>query len=98
VHAYRQSVALAAIASGITRTSDPVSVVIDAVFSRPASHRNKSGVRASAPALPRCDVDNVAKAILDSLTGIAWEDDAQVARLVVEKSYGIEGRTTVRIT
>jgi Holliday junction resolvase RusA-like endonuclease len=98
VHAYRQAVALAAKTSGVAITSEPVSVVIDAVFSRPASHRNKSGVKASAPALPRCDVDNVAKAILDSLTGIAWEDDAQVARLVVEKSYGTEGRTTVRIT
>jgi Holliday junction resolvase RusA-like endonuclease len=98
VHAYRQAVALAAKTSGVSLTGDPVSVVIDAVFARPASHRNKSGVKASAPVLPRCDVDNVAKAILDSLTGIAWEDDSQVARLVIEKSYGTEGRTTVRIT
>jgi Holliday junction resolvase RusA-like endonuclease len=28
---------------------------------------------------------------------VAWEDDSQVSRLVVEKSYGDEGRTTVRI-
>ena len=98
VHAYRQAVAIAAKTSGVSLTGDPVSVVIDAVFARPASHRTKSGVKASAPVLPRCDVDHVAKAILDSLTGIAWEDDSQVARLVVEKSYGTEGRTTVRIT
>ncbi len=33
----------------------------------------------------------------DSLNGVAWEDDSQVQRLVVEKSYGPEARTTVRI-
>ena len=43
-------------------------------------------------------MDNAAKAVLDSLNGIAWLDDSQVSRLVVEKSYGKEGRTTVRIT
>jgi len=29
---------------------------------------------------------------------VAWVDDTQVSRLVVEKSYGTEGRTTVRIS
>jgi Holliday junction resolvase RusA-like endonuclease len=42
-------------------------------------------------------VDNVAKGILDSLNGVAWADDRQVGKLVVEKSYGEEPRTTVRI-
>ena len=31
------------------------------------------------------DVDNVAKACLDALTGSVWQDDRQVVRLVVEK-------------
>jgi Holliday junction resolvase RusA-like endonuclease len=47
--------------------------------------------------LPRPDVDNVAKAVLDSLQNVMG-DDTMVARLVVEKSWGAEGRTTVRIT
>ena len=38
------------------------------------------------------------KAVLDALNGVAWVDDSQVSRLVVEKSYGSEGRTTVRIS
>jgi len=33
----------------------------------------------------RRDVDNVAKACLDALNGVAWRDDSQVMRLVVER-------------
>jgi len=97
VHAYRQAIALAAAAAGLREQAKPVSVVIDAVFARPKSHLNKSGVKSTAPALPRPDVDNLAKAVLDSLQDVMG-DDTHVARLVVEKSWGTEGRTTVRIT
>jgi Holliday junction resolvase RusA-like endonuclease len=98
VHTYRKALALAARLAGSTTTCEPVNVVIDAVFARPKSHLTKSGVKSSAPKMPRCDVDNIAKAVLDSLTGVVWDDDAQVQRLVVEKTYGLTGRTTVRIT
>jgi len=97
VHAYRQAIALAAAAAGLREQAKPVSVVIDAVFARPKSHLTKGGVKATAPALPRPDVDNLAKAVLDSLQDVMG-DDTHVARLVVEKSWGTEGRTTVRIT
>ncbi|MBV6633021.1 MAG: RusA family crossover junction endodeoxyribonuclease [Alphaproteobacteria bacterium] len=33
----------------------------------------------------RIDADNVAKALLDALTGLVWQDDRQIRRLVVEK-------------
>lgn len=98
VHAYRRAVAQAAQAAGCEPGSEPVNVVIDFVFARPKSHLRKSGLRADAPVLPRCDLDNMAKAVLDSLNGVAWVDDSQVSRLVIEKSYGSEGRTTVRIS
>jgi len=98
VHPYRQAVALAAKAAGCEPHAEPVNVVIDLVFARPKSHLLKSGVRSDAPKLPRCDLDNCAKAVLDALNGVAWVDDSQVSRLVVEKSYGMEGRTTVRIS
>jgi Holliday junction resolvase RusA-like endonuclease len=97
VHVYRQAVALAARAAGLRDEARPVSVVIDAVFGRPKSHLNKSGVKATAPALPRPDVDNIGKAVLDSLQDVMG-DDTMVSRLVVEKSWGTEGRTTVRVS
>jgi Holliday junction resolvase RusA-like endonuclease len=97
VHGYRQQLAVAARAAGLTPTGEPLDVVIDAVFERPKSHMNKSGVKSTAPVLPRPDVDNVAKAVLDSLQEVMG-DDSLVARLVVEKSWGAEARTTVRVT
>jgi Holliday junction resolvase RusA-like endonuclease len=97
VHAYRQSLAAAARGAGLTATGEPLNVVIDAVFERPKSHTNKSGVKADAPRLPRPDVDNIAKAVLDALQDVMG-DDSLVGRLVVEKSYGPEARTTVRIS
>jgi len=96
VHAYRQAIALAAAAAGLREQAKPVSVVIDAVFARPKSHMTKKGVKPSAPVLPRPDVDNVGKAVLDALQDVMG-DDTNVKRLVVEKSYGCEARTTIRI-
>jgi len=95
VHAYRDAILREALASGLTPVSEPIEVIIDAVFARPKSHMNKRGVKGSAPALPRADVDNIAKAALDSLKDLF--DDTHVRRLIVEKSWGDEARTTVRV-
>lgn len=37
---------------------------------------------------PHMDLDNLAKALLDALTGNVFEDDSQVARLLVERRVG----------
>ena len=37
---------------------------------------------------PWMDLDNLAKALLDSVNGYAFEDDHQVARLLVERCEG----------
>jgi hypothetical protein len=39
----------------------------------------------ASPGLPKIDLDNVAKAILDGVKGAVFFDDAQVARLLVER-------------
>lgn len=58
----------------------------------------KAGLAADAPQWPRKDIDNLEKAVLDALNGVAWHDDSQVVRVVKSKSYGTEARTTVRIS
>lgn len=97
VHAFRQQISR--LASRCWQTDQPVSVTINAVFSRPKSHYNKSGVKASAPLLPRADADNVAKAVMDAVTdsGAVWHDDTQVASLNVTKRYGDQGFTEIII-
>jgi Holliday junction resolvase RusA-like endonuclease len=97
VHAYREAIAAAAQGAGLTTTGEVLNVVIDAVFERPKSHMRKAGVKPDAPKLPRPDVDNIAKAVLDALQDVMG-DDSMVGRLVVEKSYGQEARTTVRVS
>ncbi len=47
---------------------------------------------------PWLDLDNLAKAILDAIKGYAFHDDAQVARLLVERRPGDRERITVRVT
>ena len=36
------------------------------------------------------DLDNLIKAVLDALNGIAWEDDAQVIRITAKKMYSTD--------
>jgi crossover junction endodeoxyribonuclease RusA len=46
---------------------------------------------------PWLDLDNLAKAILDAIKGHAFHDDAQVARLLVQRRAGERERITVRV-
>jgi Holliday junction resolvase RusA-like endonuclease len=96
VHDYRSRIEQAARAAGLTDTGSPLYVSIHASFQRPKSHLRKSGVRPDAPKLPRPDVDNIAKACLDSLQAVMG-DDTLVARLYVEKEYGTEAFTHIEV-
>lgn len=95
VHQYRLAILSEAVAAGLSATTDPIEVIIDAVFERPKSHMTKKGVKPTSPVLPRPDCDNIAKAVLDALGQLL--DDTIVRRLVVEKTWGSQARTTVRI-
>ena len=96
VHDYRRAVEAAAKAAGLRSAARPLTVSICAVFARPVSHRARQGLRKGAPVLPRPDVDNLAKAVLDSLQGVMG-DDTMVETLLVSKHYGDEGYTAVNI-
>lgn len=43
------------------------------------------------------DTDNVAKAILDAMNGIVYEDDAQVVGLIVQKFYAEENEINIKV-
>ena len=43
------------------------------------------------------DLDNLAKAVLDSINGIAYKDDAYVVDLTVSKYYADEGFVKIRL-
>lgn len=46
---------------------------------------------------PWMDLDNLAKALLDGIKGYVFHDDAQVARLLVERREGERERILIRI-
>lgn len=101
IHAYRAAIANAARAAGATPTDHaPLTLIIDLVFVRPKSHYRSNGELNPRTALkvPPGDCSNYQKGVEDSLNGIAWVDDVQVGKVVTEKTYGAESRTTVRIT
>ena len=44
------------------------------------------------------DCDNLAKSILDSLNGLAYQDDKQVVELVVKKYYAENAEVKIKLT
>lgn len=44
------------------------------------------------------DIDNLLKSILDSLNGIAWEDDRQIAMVFAERIIGTPERAEIEIS
>lgn len=68
----------------------PVAVLAVFAIRRPPSHLKKSGLRkTSAPARPtaKFDVDKLLRGLLDSLTGVIWQDDGQVVTAEALKVY-----------
>ena len=77
-----------------------ISATINAYFAIPKSaSQKKQKAMISGEILPtkKPDTDNIAKAILDSLNNIAYNDDSQVTELVVRKYYGEQPRVEVAL-
>ena len=71
---------------------------IIAYFSIPKSLSKKKrseAIEGKIKPTKKPDTDNIAKTILDSLNGIAFEDDKQVVALLVKKLYGEEAKVVV---
>jgi crossover junction endodeoxyribonuclease RusA len=74
-------------------TNGPVGLSLSFTFRRPSTHIGTKGLKSSAPIdkVTRPDVDKLARAVLDALTGVLYFDDSQVVFLSARKSYGYEG-------
>lgn len=60
--------------------------------------KRKAADMRGVPIAVKPDVDNIVKSILDSLNGIAFEDDAQVSDLKVSRRWGEVDRVHIRIS
>lgn len=85
--------------SGPVFVGVPLAVSITFRLARPSGHWSKRhGLKPSAPSFPavKPDADKLARSTLDSLSGLVFDDDARIVRLVVTKEYaepGHEGAT-----
>lgn len=100
--AYEEEIALRCRQAMTARAAftGPVSVSIFVVMRPPASWAKKRQQDAMAGLnvpTSRPDLDNVLKAILDGMNGIAYGDDAQVVSLSASKRYGPDEGVDVRV-
>jgi Holliday junction resolvase RusA-like endonuclease len=68
-----------------------------AQFQLPAPGNIRKAQWGWLPHVKRPDVDKLARALLDPLTGIVWVDDSQVSFLTVNKVYAWEKRPGVTV-
>ena len=54
-------------------------------------------IEVTVPDKRRRDLQNFSDTICDSLNGIAYDDDCQIEKLIMTKSYGTEWKLTVRV-
>ena len=76
----------------------PLQACIYAIFEVPKSYSKKKRAEILENEFvytKKPDGDNIAKAILDSLNGLAFKDDAQIADLRVVKLYGEKAKVRV---
>jgi len=77
---------------------NPFIAKITAIYRPPKStSKKKLQELMGTPYTKKPDVDNVAKSILDALNGLAYKDDNQVSKLIVDKQYGIENKIIVEL-
>ena len=98
--AYEKFIALCYRQAGGKLLDGAIRIDIKAYYPIAKSHtkKNKAATESGEiKATIKLDIDNVAKAVLDGLNGIAFDDDKQVVRLEVSKRYDHEARVEVEV-
>jgi Holliday junction resolvase RusA-like endonuclease len=70
----------------------PISVSLAFYFEKPKSARKSALWKTSRP-----DLDKLLRAVLDALTGIAYEDDSQVCFCTIEKAFSSPTRVEILV-
>lgn len=87
---YEKRIKLAFYAAGGKTLTGPVTVSVAAWYRVPKSvskAKQTAMLAGDLKPLKRPDIDNVVKAILDGVNGIAFKDDSQVVKLTAYKAY-----------
>ena len=82
------------------KTDRGIEIAIIAYFGMPKSASKKKQLKMAnneMKAIKKPDADNIAKIVMDGLNGIAFEDDAHVTSLSVDKAYSLEPHVYVVI-
>jgi crossover junction endodeoxyribonuclease RusA len=97
---WRRDIKETAAEMGVEPLAGALKLTMDFYMTRPKGHYGKKGLLPSAPARPsvRPDLDKLARAVMDSLTGIWFRDDAQIASLVCRKHYADDSHRTPGVT
>src|SRR5574343_1602814 len=67
----------------------PLTMTVDFMMPRPKAHYNAKGLKKDAPHYheKKPDIDNLIKALLDSVSGILFDNDSQISVLLATKKY-----------
>lgn len=77
-------------------SENPFKIKILAEFKPPKSLSKKKQMQLIGKPYPKKpDMDNITKAILDSLNGLAYKDDNQIVSINAEKKYGLADRIII---
>ncbi len=90
--AFEDRVSIYAQEAGAEVLDGPVAVTLRFWSAWPKTKWRKRTPRGEAWKDNGKDVDNLAKAVLDGLNGVAWHDDRQVVLLEVSKLYTAQGK------
>ena len=78
--------------------SEPKIEVLVAVPKSDRKTKKKAKIEGTIRPTVKPDCDNLAKSILDSLNGLAYQDDKQVVELSIKKYYAENAEVRVRLT
>ncbi len=98
--AFEDRVRMAARVVGVRPVTGPLCMTVLFLFSCPKSRHRKRTPRQQEPKTTKPDLSNLLKSVEDALNGIAYQDDAQLVRVVVEKHWAAQGeqpRTVIAI-